>query len=74
MTKTEILSNLGIGSGINTTELIKALVDADTAPQKENLDNLEEKTKDKISTFGILKSNLLLWCWQVIISFFSIQP
>ena len=59
MTKTEILSNLGIGSGINTTELIKALVDADTAPQKENLDNLEEKTKDKISTFGILKSNLL---------------
>ena len=40
MTKTEILSNLGIGSGINTTELIKALVDADTAPQKENLDNL----------------------------------
>ena len=58
MTKTEILSNLGIGSGINTTELIKALVDADTAPQKENLDNLEETTKDKISTFGILKSNL----------------
>ena len=58
MTKTEILSNIGVGSGINTTELIKALVDADTAPQKENLDNLEEKTKDKISTFGVLKSNL----------------
>mgnify|MGYP001447965529 CR=1 FL=1 len=58
MTKTEILSNIGVGSGINTTELIKALVDADTAPQKSNLDNLEEKTKDKISTFGILKSNL----------------
>ena len=58
MTKTEILSNIGVGSGINTTELIKALVDADTAPQKQNLDNLEEKTKDKISTFGILKSNL----------------
>ena len=58
MTKTEILSNIGVGSGINTTELIKALVDADTAPQKENLDNLEEKTQDKISTFGILKSNL----------------
>ena len=58
MTKTEILSNLGVGSGINTSELIKALVDADTAPQKNNLDNLEEKTKDEISTFGILKSNL----------------
>ena len=59
MAKTEILSNLGIGSGINTTELIKALVDADTAPQKNNLDSLEEKTKDQISTFGMLKSNLL---------------
>ena len=40
MSKTEILSNIGVGSGINTTELIKALVDADTAPQKQNLDKL----------------------------------
>ena len=58
MAKTEILSNLGVGSGINTTELIKALVDADTASQKENLDKMEEASKDKISTFSILKSNL----------------
>ena len=58
MTKTEILSNIGVGSVINTTELIKALVDADTAPQKENLNKLEERTQDTISTFGILKSNL----------------
>ena len=58
MSKTEILSNIGVGSGINTTELIKALVDADTAPQKENLNKLEERTQDTISTFGILKSNL----------------
>ena len=58
MAKTEILSNLGVGSGINTTELIKALVDADTASQKENLDKLEETSKAKISTFSILKSNL----------------
>ena len=51
MTKTEILSNLGIGSGINTTELIKALVDADTAPQKENLDNLEDATNPQLLEF-----------------------
>ena len=58
MTKAEILSNIGVGSGINTTELIKALVDADSAASKENLDKLEDTTKDKISAFGILKSNL----------------
>ena len=58
MAKTEILSKIGVGSGIDTTELIKALVDADTAATKENLDKLEEKTNDKISTFSLLKSNL----------------
>ena len=58
MAKTEILSNLGVGSGINTTELIKALVDADTAAQKENLDKMEDDSKAKISTFSVLKSNL----------------
>ena len=52
MTKTEILSNLGIGSGINTTELIKALVDADTAPQKENLDNLRKKLRTRFQLLG----------------------
>ena len=56
MSKTEILSNIGVGSGINTTELIKALVDADTAPQEENLNKLEERTQDTISTFGIFET------------------
>ena len=56
--KTEILSKIGVGSGINTNELITALVEADSAPQKENLKNLEEDTKDKISALAILKSNL----------------
>ena len=58
MAKTEILSKIGVGSGIDTTELIKALVDADTAT-KENLDKLEEKTNDKnINFFSSKKSNL----------------
>ena len=58
MAGTEILSKIGVGSGMNTTEIIKALVDADSAATKENLDNLEESTKAKISAFGTLKSNL----------------
>ena len=62
MSKTEILSNIGVGSGINTTELIKALVDADTAPQKENLNKLVvsnqefSKAIDRVSTVSMEKS------------------
>ena len=58
MAKTEILSKIGVGSGIDTTELIKALAESDTAASKQNLDKFEEKTNDKISTFATLKSNL----------------
>ena len=54
----EILSKLGIGSGINTTELITALVDADSAGQKSNLDQIEESSKAKISAFAQIKSDL----------------
>ena len=58
MAKTEILSKIGVGSGLNTTELIQALVEADTTAAKENLKNLEDTAKAKISAFSILKSNL----------------
>ena len=58
MAKTEILSKIGVGSGLNTTELIQALVEADTVAASENLNNLEENAKAKISAFSILKSNL----------------
>ena len=58
MAKTEILSKIGVGSGLNTTELIDALVEADTAASKENLNNLEDTAKAKISAFSVLKSNL----------------
>ncbi len=58
MAKTEILSKIGVGSGLNTTELIEALVEADTVAASENLNNLEENAKAKISAFSILKSNL----------------
>ena len=34
------------------------MVDADTAATKQNLDNLEEKANNQISTFALLKNNL----------------
>ena len=56
MAKTEILSKIGVGSGLDTSALIEALVEADTVAQKENLDKLEENAKNKISAFSVLKS------------------
>ncbi len=58
MAQTEILSKIGVGSGLDTSALIEALVEADTVAQKENLDKLEENAKNKISAFSVLKSNL----------------
>ena len=58
MAKAEILSKIGVGSGLDTNALIEALVEADTVASKENLDKLEETAKAKISAFSVLKSNL----------------
>ena len=55
---TEILSKIGVGSGLNTTEIIDALVEADSAAQRESIDNLESSTKDKISAFAKVKADL----------------
>ena len=58
MAGTEILSKIGVGSGLNTTEIIDALVEADSAAQRESIDNLESSTKDKISAFAKVKADL----------------
>ncbi len=58
MAETEILSKIGVGSGLDTTALIKALVDADSAAETSQLEKDEEKTNAKISALGTLKSNL----------------
>ena len=73
MAKTEILSKLNVGSGIDTTELIKALVDADTAATKENLDNLEEKANNQISTFAVLKNSTSLEIKNAIEMIFKVK-
>ena len=54
----EILTNLGIGSGINTTKLIEALVNSEVEGPKAQLENKEEKVKATISAFATVKNNL----------------
>ena len=54
----EILTNLGIGSGINTTKLIEALVNSEVEGPKAQLENKEEKFKATISAFATVKNNL----------------
>ena len=48
----EILTNLGIGSGINTTKLIESLVNAETEGPQAALENKEEEYKATISAFA----------------------
>ena len=44
----EILTNLGIGSGINTTKLIESLVNAETEGPQAALENKEEEYTPKL--------------------------
>ncbi len=54
----EILTNLGIGSGINTSKLIESLVNAEVEGPKATLENKEEEYKATISAFANIKNNL----------------
>ena len=56
--KPEILSHLGVGSGINTTALIDSLVEAETAGIQQDIVNRTEKFEAEISAFSNIKSNL----------------
>ena len=53
----EILTKLGVGSGLDTTALIEALVNAETEGVKETLDNKEIEILD-IITSTILSGSL----------------
>ena len=55
--KPEILSHLGVGSGIDTTALIDSLVQAEYGSQ-EDLANKQEKFEAEISAFSTIKNNL----------------
>lgn len=46
----------GIGSGIDISSIVKALVDAERAPKQSQLDRLEKATTSRISAVGTLRS------------------
>ena len=54
----EILSKLNIGSGMNNSEIIAALVNAEKAPVLDRIERDETQTQNKISAYGILKSEV----------------
>ncbi len=54
----EILSKLNIGSGMNNSEIISALVNAERAPQLDRIERNEEQTQNKISAYSLLKSEI----------------
>ena len=45
----EILSKIGIGSGLNNSEIISALVEAETVAEKESISNDKAEYENKIS-------------------------
>ena len=56
--KVDYLSTLNAGSGLNTTQIIDALVDAEIVPQENQLkDKIEEKNVS-ISGMGQVKQSL----------------
>ena len=46
------------GSGLNITQIVDSLVDAETTPEKERINKKIEENNASISAFGELKSNL----------------
>ncbi len=54
----EILSKLNIGSGMNNSEIIAALVNAEKAPALDRIEKDETAAQTKISAYGILKNDV----------------
>lgn len=54
----DFLSAFGAGSGINTTEVVNSLVEAERAPLQADLDRMKERADLKISAYGVVKSAL----------------
>ena len=58
MSSPEILSKLNIGSGLNNTDIVTAIVESETIAQKEAIDRDEAEFTNQISAFGLLQSQL----------------
>ena len=55
---TDYLNSLGVGSGLNTLELVSALVDAERAPKQSSIDRRASDVEIQISGMAQLKSAL----------------
>ncbi len=53
-----IISSLGGGSGIDTTNLVSQLTEIERAPKEQRLDSRQESLEAQISAYGTLKSAL----------------
>jgi len=51
----DYLSSLNVGSGLNTTEIIDALVEAERAPKASEINSAKEKRTVEISSLGQIK-------------------
>ena len=51
----DYLSALNVGSGLNTTEIIDALVEAERAPKASEINSAKEKRTVEISSLGQIK-------------------
>ena len=55
---TDFLSALNAGSGLNVTQIVDALVDAERVPKQKQIDEAKEFATVKISALGSLKNEL----------------
>ena len=58
MAETDVFSALNVGSGLNTSELIKNLVDAERAPKEEKINKKIETAEVSISAIAELKNSI----------------
>ena len=58
MAETDVFSALNVGSGLNTSELIKNLVDAEREPKEAKINRNIEKAEVSISAIAELKKSI----------------
>lgn len=56
MIDNNIIQSLGAGSGIDTSNLTKQLVEIERAAPQQRIDNKRDKTESQISDFGLISS------------------
>ena len=54
----DYINTLGAGSGLNTKEIVSALVTAERAPEEARLNNKISESESEISALGIAKSRV----------------